>query len=195
MKRTFFLGRLLLLVSFVGAGPVLAASEGGHGYHAPSIADLVWPAANFLLYCGLLWKLAWPAVRDGLAERRRVVEREIEAADRAETNARALFEEIRALRAGEEAEATRIRAEVRQEGERERDRLVEGARAAAGRIRENSRRLGEYEAMRSARAIREAVAGEAARRAADSLRTGIGEADEQRFLVDFLGGVSARGGR
>ena len=173
------------------AGVALAAAGGGE-HHEASIADLFWPVLNFSLFLVLLWRYAWPVVKTAVSDRRAHVEAEIGEASRAHAEARAAFDEIEAIRARESAAREQMLADLRGEAERDRAMLIEAARRAAGRMREDARRVGESEGARAVREIRRAVAAEAARRAEEELRRVVGEAEQRRFIGEFLGGVEGR---
>lgn len=176
------------------AGVALAAAGGGE-HHEPSIGDLLWPVVNFSLFLVLLWRFAWPVVKAATADRRSKIETEIGEASSAHAEARAALDGIEAVRAGEAAAREQILADLRAEAERDRANLVEAARRAGERMREDARRLGESEGARAVLEIRRTVATEAARRAEEELRRTVGEAEQRRFVAEFLGGVEGRTSR
>jgi F-type H+-transporting ATPase subunit b len=189
--------RLALLVGIAvaaaGVPAAWAAAAGDH--HAPSIADLLFPVLNFSLFAAILYRFAWPVVKVAIAERRRSIEAEIGEADQAEREAREALAEVEKRRAQEHDERERLLGQLRQEGERERTLLAESARRSAQRLREDARRLGEDEAARAVLEIRRAVVAEAARRAEETLRQRLGDAEQGRFVGEFLSGIEAEAPR
>jgi F-type H+-transporting ATPase subunit b len=175
--------------------PSAFGAAGGGEHHAPSIGDLFWPVLNFALFLGILWRFAWPIVKAAVADRRTQIESEIAEAARVHEEARAALEGIERMRAGESAERERILAELREEARRDRAALVESARRAAERMREDARRLGESEGDRAVLEIRRGVAVEVARRAEEELRRRLGDAEQGRFIDEFVGSVGGRASR
>ena len=97
--------------------PVIAqAAEGeaGHAaeHHAPSPWGLIYPFINFAIYSFVLWRYAWPAVRDYLSDRRANTLSALEAAKSVRAEAEALKAEYDAKLRNLEGEAARAREEV-----------------------------------------------------------------------------------
>ena len=183
--------RIVLCATSIADVATAAAKEHGAeaAHAAPSISTLFLPAVNFAIFVFLFSRYAWPLLRDTLAERRRVVEKELAEADRARKEAEALLAEVQARRAGLAAEGERISREMRDEAEHERAALVAAGRQTAERIRSDARLLGEQEAARAAKAIREEVAAKVIARVAAILREQVKADDEARFVDEFVATV------
>lgn len=181
-------GRGLFLYAAGAAGAF--AAEGAHAAHAePSVADLLLPFVNFSIFAVLLAYFAWPAIRSALAERRKLVEKELSEADRARREAEAMLAEIEARRSRLREEGERLVRELRAEAEHERKRLLEAARQTALRISADARLFGEQEAARAAKTIRAEVAREVVSRVTKLVRERLTSGDEERFATEFVDSV------
>jgi F-type H+-transporting ATPase subunit b len=176
---------LVLLWGAVGAGIAFAAEK--HGAHAePTISSLFLPLVNFALFAFLFARYAWPVIRGALTERRTVVVKELSEAEAGRKEAAALLADIEGRRARLREEGERITREMRADAERERAALLETARHTAERIRSDAILLGEQEAARAAQVIREEIAGKVVALVSRALRERLDEADERRFVHEFV---------
>ncbi len=151
-----------------------AAAEAEH--HAPSINDIWFPLANFLIYAFILVKFAFPLVRDFLRSQ----------ASAKKQAAEALVNEYRAKLAGLETEVQSILASLRQEGERERNRVVSEAQATAVKIKEDASFLAEQEVKMARQKLREEMAELAAATARPLVERNLSSADQTRLADDFI---------
>ncbi len=161
-----------------------AAAEAEH--HAPSINDIWFPLANFLIYAFILVKFAFPLVRDFLRSRRDEVVSTISQASAKKQAAEALVNEYRAKLAGLETEVQSILASLRQEGERERNRVVSEAQATAVKIKEDASFLAEQEVKMARQKLREEMAELAAATARQLVERNLSSADQIRLADDFI---------
>ena len=161
-----------------------AAAEAEH--HAPSINDIWFPLANFLIYAFILVKFAFPLVRDFLKSRHDEVISTISQASAKKQAAEALVSGYRAKLAGLEIEVQSILASLRQEGERERNRVVSEAQATAIKIREDASFLAEQEVKMARQKLREEMAELAAATARQLVERNLSSADQSRLADDFI---------
>lgn len=187
MKRPILFA---ILLGGLGVARVIAAEP--HAAHAePPLTSLFLPFVNFSIFLYLSYRYAWPIVRDALAERRKLVEKEIAGADRAHREATALRAEIDARRARLGEEARRLTEEMKAEAERDGIALLDAARRSAERIRHDARLLGEQEAARAAHSIREEVAERVVARVTELVRRRLTTEDERRFVGEFVSAIES----
>ncbi len=171
--------------------PVIAlAAEGeaGHAaeHHAPSPWGLIYPFINFAIYSFVLWRYAWPAVRDYLSDRRANTLSALEAAKSVRAEAEALKAEYDAKLRNLEAEAARAREEVLATAQVEARNILEQAQKSADRIRKDSRLVADEEVARARRTLQEESAALVARLAGELVTKQIGPNDQARFVKDFV---------
>jgi len=172
--------------------PVLAVASEAHETHAaPSISSLLFPVLNFAIFVYLLVRYAWPSVKSGLAERRRLIQEEVAEAEKVYRQVQTELREIQSRKARIQQEAEKILAQLHAEAEHERVALIEAARKTAERIRSDARRLGEQEAARAAQRIREEVALLVTQQAGEALRQRLTQPDQERFVREFQSAVES----
>ena len=179
-----------MLAAALGDTVVMAAEERG-AEAAPSAASLLLPIINFSLYLYLFSRYAWPVIKGALADRRRLVEKELAEAARAIAEAQAVLRDAEARRARLRDEGQRLIADLRSEAERERESLLEAARNSAERIRTDTRALGEQEAARAAQQMREEIAKRVIERVSAEVSKRLRDADQERFVTEFLSGIES----
>ncbi len=171
---------------------LVAASEAHESHSTPSLESLLFPVLNFAIFVTLLVRYAWPAVKNGLAERRRLIQEEMAQAEKVYDQVQAELAEIQTRKARIQQDTERIVAQLRAEAEHERSALIEAAHKTAERIRSDARRLGEQEAARAAQKIREELALRVTERAAEALRQRLTQPDQERYVREFLSAVEMR---
>src|SRR5690349_22415687 len=113
-----------------------AAAEGEH--HGPSINDVWFQLVNIIIYAFIIVKFAFPLVRDFLKTRREEVVAKIAQAAAKKQAAEVLVREYRSKLAGLGKEVQTLQAALREEGDREKSRLVSEALATAVKLKEDA---------------------------------------------------------
>ena len=161
-----------------------AAAEGEH--HAPSINDIWFPLVNFIIYAFIIVKFAFPLVRDFLKTRREEVVAKIAQAAAKKQAAEVLVREYRSKLAGLGKEVQALQAALRQEGEREKSRLISDALATAVKIKEDANFLSDQELRTARQKLREEMANAAEATARQLIERNISAADQNRLVDDFV---------
>ena len=164
-----------------------AAAEAEH--HAPSINDIWFPLINFIIYAFIIVKFAFPLVRDFLKTRREEVVTKLAQASAKKQAAEALVREYRSKLAGLAKEVQSLQAALREEGEREKSRLVSEALATAVKIKEDANFLADQEIKTARQKLREEMADEAEATARQLIERNISAADQTRLADDFVRSV------
>jgi len=157
-----------------------------HGAPHATIADLLWPALNFLLFAALLARALRGPIREYFRERAERLRDGLEAGRRAQREAEALRAEIERDIAGLPALRERLKADLRAAAEQQRNALIEGARRVADRLRNDARVLADQEAASARVALKGEVVGEAVREAMALVRAAARPEDQERFVRDFV---------
>ena len=161
-----------------------AAAEGEH--HAPSINDIWFPLVNFIIYAFIIVKFAFPLIRDFLKTRREEVVAKIAQASAKKQAAEALVREYQSKLAGLGKEVQALQAALRQEGEREKSRLISDALATAVKIKEDANFLSDQELRTARQKLREEMANAAEATARQLIERNISAADQNRLVDDFV---------
>ena len=168
-----------------------AAAAGEH--HAPSINDIWFPLINFVIYAFIIVKFAFPLIRDFLKARREEVVAKISQAAAKKQAAEALVREYRSKLAGLGKEVQALQAALREEGEREKSRLVSDALATAVKIKEDANFLADQEVKTARQKLREEMANAAEATARQLIERNISAADQNRLADDFVRSIGQRG--
>ena len=161
-----------------------AAAEAEH--HAPSINDIWFPLANFLIYAFIIVKFAFPLIRDFLKSRHDEVVSTISQASARKQAAEALVHEYRAKLSGLDREVQSILDSLRDEGQREKSKVVREAEARAVKIQEDAYFLAEQEVKMARQKLREEMAGQAEATARQLIERNLSGADQNRLVDDFI---------
>lgn len=120
-------------------------SDDGHGdeHGTPpllsvDIGSAICNVAIFLGVFAILAKLVWPAILSGLQARENKIHEDLEAAEQANADAKALLEEYQAKLDDVATQVQTTLAEARKDGEATGQRIVEEAKAEAERQRERA---------------------------------------------------------
>lgn len=161
-----------------------SAAEAEH--HAPSLNDIWFPLANFLIFVFIIARYALPPVRNFLQSRRDAVLATIREAAARKQQAEAIVQDYRGRLARVEEESQTIVASLRAEGEREKAKLLSDAQTLAAKIKEDARFLADQEVRMARQKIREEMAGQAEARARELVQRHLSAADQGRLVEDFL---------
>jgi F-type H+-transporting ATPase subunit b len=143
-----------------------AGAEGHHGPDPTAWLALIFSFVNFSIFAFLLYRYAWPAVRDFLSARSKEVADAMAAAERARQEADAIRQEFAVKEAALEETRRRMLEDIREGAAADRERLLKETEAAAQRLRAEAERQAEHDLTRARRELR----AEAAKLAAELLR-------------------------
>lgn len=174
------------VVEFFTAAQAWASAAAEAEHHAPSINDIWFPLANFLIYGFIIVKFAFPPVRDFLKSRRDEVVSTINQASAKKQAAETLVNEYRAKLSGLDKEVQSILTSLREEGERERIKLVSEAQATAVKIKDDAIFLADQEVKMARQKRREEMAELAAATAQQLVQGNLSSADQNRLVDDFI---------
>ncbi len=176
----------MTLLEFVSVAQAYASAAAEAEQHEPSINDIWFPLANFIIFVFIIVKFALPLVRDFLKSRREEVLAKINQASAKKRAAEALVLEYRAKLANLDKEVQSIQTSLREEGERERNKLVAEARSMAAKIREDADFLANQEVKMARHKVREEIAEQAEATARQLIERNLAPADQSRLVEDFI---------
>jgi F-type H+-transporting ATPase subunit b len=101
----------------------------------PSVPELVWGIASFLIVFFLMWKFAFPSVKKGMEARTERIRESLSTAEQAKTEAQSVLDEYQRQLADAKNESNRIIEEARQTAEALRRDLLARAEADAAEVR------------------------------------------------------------
>jgi F-type H+-transporting ATPase subunit b len=155
-------------------------------HHAPPITDVIYPALNFLIYAFIIVKYALPAVRSFLRSRREEVITTMSQASAKMAAAQASVDEYKAKLATVDRDVQTLHATLRDEGERDKAKLVADANAMAVKIKEDARILADQELKMARQKVREELAIQAEATARALLQRNLSVDDQNRLADEFI---------
>jgi F-type H+-transporting ATPase subunit b len=177
-----------VIYEFLFSAPAWASSAAGE-HHGPSIHDIWFPLANFLIYALIIVRFALPAVRAFLQSRRQEVVATLEDASAKKQQAEAFVDEYRARLAGLEKEAAAILVSLREDGELLKSRLLDEGRMLAVKIKEDARLLANQEFNVARQKLLVEMADQAEAAARHLAQRNLSAADQGRLVEDFIQGI------
>ena len=101
----------------------------------PSVPELVWGTLAFAIVFFLMWKFAFPSVKNGMDARTERIRESLSTAEQAKNDAQAVLDEYQRQLADARNESNRIIEEARQTAEALRRDLMARAEADAAEVR------------------------------------------------------------
>jgi len=185
--RKHLLITAVTIVLLAVALPVFASGGGEH--HADGgklMVDFIYRLFNFAVTFGLLAYFVTKPMRNGLGGRREAIAKALEEAEAAKSAAEAKFAEYDAKLNRAEAEIEAIAAELKREGEQERERIVAQAKEMAEKIRKEAEQSAGFEVARAQAELRAEAARLAVSLAQELLQKGFTEQDQSRLLDEYM---------
>ena len=176
------------ILDLFATAPLWAAEAASHAaeHSAPSINDIWLPLGNFIIYAIILVKFALPLVRDFLNTRREEVVSTIAQASAKKQAAEAFVNEYKSKIAGLDKQIEILQATLREEGEREKARLVSEAQSLALKIKEDTQFLADQEVKIARQQLRQEMANQAEAAARALIQRNLSAADHNRLAQEFI---------
>lgn len=193
VKFSSLSGLLVLAAALLGAEWAMAAEAGAHA-KAFSFTEELFKLVNTLIVVGILYKVAYHPIRNFLKDRREGIRKALEESRAAREEAEKQLAEQRSKVADLEAELVRVREQGEKERAAMRERLEEEQENQAQRLLEQTRTTIELEASKARAELQNQAASLALSLAEEMLKKELGEADQERFVENYLARLEDRNG-
>jgi len=178
----------MLLFSFYGT--CLAASEGhgeeGSAHGASKVWDLLARFINFGILAVAIVFLARKPVKSFFSSRSEKIKKEFDELELRKQQAQAQLEEIGKKLAQMEQERKKVIAQFMKEGEAEKEKIIESARALSARIEEQSKLTIKQEIQQARQTLKHEIAEIAINMAEDLIKKNIKPEDEERLIKRYI---------
>jgi F-type H+-transporting ATPase subunit b len=184
-----------IAVLAASASPCLAADGGGHeepGLLSPSWWVAAATVATFVLLLVILAKIAWKPILQGLQAREKGIRDQIEGADRANADAKALLAEYEARLAKATEEARAIVEEGRRDATVVRSKIEAEAQAAAAAERDRAVRDIDLARQKALKEIYDEVAKVATEVAARIVQRELNATDHKKLVEQGFAQLESR---
>jgi F-type H+-transporting ATPase subunit b len=182
-------GLSLLVVSLalaVSGGGEVAAHGEAHGISPTKISDFIWRTVNFAVFAGILIYLVYKPAKQFFAKRSSDIGETFEDLEGQKAEAEAALLAARERLAQVDAERERMLEQFREEGEAEKEKIIQKAEMVAARIKEMAALSIEQETKKAAQELRKEVAEQATQMAEELIRKEITPTDQNKLVEEYL---------
>ncbi len=166
--------------------PVMASTEGGHAASGALMTDFIWRCFNFAVTIGILVYFVRKPIKNALSGRREGIAKSLEEAEKAQLEAEAKFAEYDEKLNKAEAEIDLIAAELKREGEMEREKIIAQAKESAEKIRREAEQTAGFEVAKAKAELKAEATRLAVELAEILLEKNFTAKDESRLLDEYM---------
>ncbi len=162
---------------------------GGHEHHGLThgqVMNFVWHCLNFALLLVILVKFLKQPISDSLKGRQESIAKAFEELEAKKEEAAARFQEYENKLSGMDEEAKQILENFVAQGQKERDTIIEQAKAAAERIKAQAEFYVQQELAKAKVELQKEVADAAVKMAEELIRKNLTEQDQSRLISEYL---------
>ena len=185
MRRAVFGAFLITLVLLLAGGEASAAGA-AHKSQAEILRETLWQAFNLVVIVVLLVYFGRKPIAEYFASRRQGIQSQLSQAADLLSQAEHRNAELQRRLVDLSAELDSIRESGGRRAEEESMRILAEARATADRIRRDAHSAVEQELRRAQAKLRDEAADLALELAASKLQAGVGDADRDRLVDEFI---------
>lgn len=176
----------LLLVGLI-SGFVLASGDGGHHpENGALLKDFLWRFLNFGIVVAVLVYFLRKPIKKALAGRREDIEKKLAEAKRIEEEAEAKFAEYDRKLAQATDEIAEIGDAIRREGELEKQKIIENAKAMALQIEQDAEKAADLEVAKARTELQREAVLLAVGIAEDLLKKNFTKEDDTRLIDEYM---------
>jgi F-type H+-transporting ATPase subunit b len=181
-------GVLLGLLSGLAMVGVAWASEaGGHGgIDSAKLNDLLWRTVNFVIFAGIIYKLAAKPIKEFFAGRKTDIRAELQDLESQKIKVQKALKEAKKQLAAVAAEREQVIQQYIAEGEAEKVKIIEKAELSAQRLKDMAVMTIEAETKKAAADLKREIVETAVQLSEQLIREKIVPADQQRLVDDYL---------
>ncbi len=176
----------LVLIGLFG-GVVFASAEGGH--HVASgvlLKDFLYRVLNFAIVVAILAYFLTKPIKKVFAGRREEIEKNLAEAKKIKEEAEAKFAEYDRKLAQATEEISGISAAIRREGEAEKQKIIENAKAMAIKIEQDAEKAAEMEVAKARTLLQREAVQLAVGVAEELLKKNFTKDDDARLIDEYM---------
>lgn len=165
---------------------VALASGGGHADSGALIKDFLWRCLNFAITLGIIIYFVSKPAKNALKGRSEGIAKSLEEAKKARDEAEAKFAEYDEKLNKAEAEIEQIAAELKKEGELERDRILVAAKEQAEKIKLEAEKSAAFEVARARAELQREASRLAIELAENLLKKNVNDKDQSNMVDEYM---------
>jgi F-type H+-transporting ATPase subunit b len=182
---------LAMAVFLVLCASVAQASAGEGGIPKEKWLDLLWRTLNFAGLLVILIMALKKPIANALHGRRQAIIEKFEDLEAQKSEAERVYNEYEAKLAKIDDEVRAIISNAVQQGEAEKNRIIEEASRAAGDIQRQAEMAIQHELAEAKLRLRSDIAEQAVRMAEDLIKQNLKDTDQTKMVEDYLEKVGA----
>ncbi|RLB06051.1 MAG: ATP synthase F0 subunit B [Deltaproteobacteria bacterium] len=175
---------ILVLLGWVFA-TVCIAAEGAHGGGSAQFKDFLYRILNFSILVGVMYYVTKKPLANFLANRKESIRRTLQELELKKAEAEKKYEEYQGKLAALDEETKKIIEEYIQEGEREKQKIIEAANKQAQYIKEQAQFAIRQEVKTAKADLQREIAEMTVKTAEEILRKNIKKKDHDRLIDEF----------
>jgi F-type H+-transporting ATPase subunit b len=175
---------LPILIALLGLDAWAAAEEGEH--KGGSWLEFLWRVINFVILIAILYWFLAKLIKDFFIKRRESIKEALEAAKKSKEAADRRYKELSDKIAQLEEKAKGIIAELREEGEKEKEKIIRDAGETAKKILEQAEVTASHEIKKAIAGLRQDAANLIVRLAEEAIKKEINAQDQERLIKDYI---------
>ncbi len=164
---------------------VCFAAEGGHGGGGAQFKDFLYRLLNFSILVGVMYYLTKKPLANFLANRKESIRRTLQELELKKAEAEKKYEEYQGKLAALDEETKKIIEEYIQEGEREKEKIIEAAKKQAQYIKEQAQFAIRQEVKVAKADLQKEIAEMTVKTAEEILKKNIKKKDHDRLIDEF----------
>ncbi len=185
IRRGYLGGILALGMLLALPASVWAATAGGHSAHL-NWSDFLFRLLNFGIMVAILVKLGKKPLRNLFASRREGIRQMLEELETKRQEAETKCEEYKTKLAALESETQKIVADYIQEGEAEKQKIIEAAERQAEYVKEQASMTIQQEMQAAKDSLQQEIAEASVAAAEELLKKNMQFEDQERSVQDFM---------
>src|SRR6266446_437755 len=152
-----------------------------------------WTFVIFLILLAILWRWGWPSILKSVEERERRIQKQLEDAERANTEAQRLLEEHKKQIAAAHNEAQEILAKAKTVSQKERETLLAKAREEYDALLNRARKDIDAETEKAIQALRREAVDLSIAAASRVIEANLDTEANRKLVTDFLESLGKAG--
>jgi F-type H+-transporting ATPase subunit b len=181
-----------LLSGLFMVGAAWASEAGGHGHGGidpAKLPDLLWRTVNFVIFAGILYKLAAKPIKMFFAGRKEEISTELQDLETEKITILKALKAAKAQLAAVAAERDQIIQQYIAEGEVEKAKIIQKAEQTAQRLKDMAVMTIEGETKKAAAELKKEIVDTAVKLSEQLIKEKIVPEDQQRLVDDYLAKV------
>lgn len=183
----FFLPLFMVLTGFDAWA---AEHDGGHGGGVPW-SELIFKIINFVVLIAALYWLLAKQIKDFFTNRKESIKQALKEAKNNKEEAERRYKEFSDKLACLEEKAKEIAEDLREEGEKEKEKIINEAREVAKKIMEQAEVAASHEIKKAIQEVREEATNLIVSLAEETIKKEISEEDQKRLIKDYVDKLSS----